>query len=402
MAQTRLTPRYYQQFQCIGDRCENNCCQGWSISIDKASYQHYLKHPQLKILAREQIELTRTSKAHWGTIKLTEQGTCPFLDGCGLCSIHKLAGPELLSDTCRNYPRIHERFGEQHQRSLNLSCPEACRQILLSPEAMQFSAEPWQGKGAAQPLPRWSDQLHLYCMQILLWEQLSVEERLFMCGMLIQQAQQALDQQQDATLEIRLEHYVQTLNQLVESGQWQGLFAQVPLLDVVQWNVLRQLSHLVWQASQKTSGRSNAGLQTLHRQLAELLAGDYHSEQMSQLHTAWCERVQPWLAAQQPQLLSNYLCYYVFHHHFPCGELRQPLRQFRMLLADYFLLRSYLSLLALTEGELTTEAVINLFHHYHTRRQHNHLFREALHESLLASDMDQDLALYALLKLKPA
>ena len=53
MAQTRLTPRYYQQFQCIGDRCENNCCQGWSISIDKASYQHYLKHPQLKILARE-------------------------------------------------------------------------------------------------------------------------------------------------------------------------------------------------------------------------------------------------------------------------------------------------------------------------------------------------------------
>jgi lysine-N-methylase len=195
---------------------------------------------------------------------------------------------------------------------------------------------------------------------------------------------------------------VQTLNQLVESGQWQGLFAQVPLLDVVQWNVLRQLSHLVWQASQKTSGRSNAGLQTLHRQLAELLAGDYHSEQMSQLHTAWCERVQPWLAAQQPQLLSNYLCYYVFHHHFPCGELRQPLRQFRMLLADYFLLRSLPKPAGVHRGRVDHRGGHQPLHHYHTRRQHNHLFREALHESLLASDMDQDLALYALLKLKPA
>ena len=29
------------QFKCIGGECEDTCCAGWSVSIDKKTYKKY-------------------------------------------------------------------------------------------------------------------------------------------------------------------------------------------------------------------------------------------------------------------------------------------------------------------------------------------------------------------------
>ena len=398
MVQTRLTPNFYIKFQCVGEKCENNCCQGWTVGIDKATYKRYLAHaePLIRETARQNISLSKKSHSQWGVIKLTESGLCPFLDGCGLCQIHKLAGTELLSQTCQGYPRIHQQFGQQHSRSLTLSCPEACRLVLLDPEAMQFQAEPWRGPQSGKPLPGWAEQLHLYAMQIMLQAGLTAEERLFLTGMLVQKAEELVTTQATDPAQA-LEAFFATLCQLVESGQWQPLFAQVPGVGRVQWNALRNLTHLIWGSSQTETARGSLWLQAMHTKLSEQMSGEYAEAKLERMHQAWQQQVLPWLAAEQPQLLDNYFCYSLYHDHFPCASLSQPTQPLRLLVADYFLLRSYMSQLAL-EGELTTQAVVALFHHYHTRRQHNPGFMTALASCLQGCDLDQDLALYALLK----
>lgn len=36
-----IIPDYYKEFVCIADQCEDTCCTGWQIVIDKKSLKKY-------------------------------------------------------------------------------------------------------------------------------------------------------------------------------------------------------------------------------------------------------------------------------------------------------------------------------------------------------------------------
>ena len=36
-----LKPNYYDKFICIGHKCPDTCCQGWSIDVDQKSHKKY-------------------------------------------------------------------------------------------------------------------------------------------------------------------------------------------------------------------------------------------------------------------------------------------------------------------------------------------------------------------------
>ena len=36
-------PRYFKEFKCIGGNCEDSCCIGWDIDIDKVTFKQYYK-----------------------------------------------------------------------------------------------------------------------------------------------------------------------------------------------------------------------------------------------------------------------------------------------------------------------------------------------------------------------
>ena len=36
-----LVPQYVRKFACIGGACEDTCCQGWRVPIDKETYKKY-------------------------------------------------------------------------------------------------------------------------------------------------------------------------------------------------------------------------------------------------------------------------------------------------------------------------------------------------------------------------
>jgi lysine-N-methylase len=79
------------------------------------------------------------SDDNYARIKLSS-AACPFLSE-GLCSIQKKLGEGYLSFMCSAYPRVTNVVDDVLQRSLDLSCPEAARIVLLDPNPMQFDEE---------------------------------------------------------------------------------------------------------------------------------------------------------------------------------------------------------------------------------------------------------------------
>lgn len=118
-------PNYYKEFSCIAGSCPDICCAGWQIVIDNKTlkkYQHF-KGPFHNRLYND---------IDWKEHVFRQYNRrCAFLNEENLCDIYTEAGPKMLCDTCRNYPRHIEEFEGLREISLSLSCPEAAR-ILLS------------------------------------------------------------------------------------------------------------------------------------------------------------------------------------------------------------------------------------------------------------------------------
>jgi len=144
---TMLMPVYASCFSCIGGDCEDTCCAGWGITLDKDTFLRYQSSfdPVLRPLFTRHVKRYSKSKSNedHGHIELRKDDckSCPLLDDRKLCLIHERLGEKALSDTCSHYPRTVHRFGDLHQMTLDLSCPEAARLALLAEDAFDFVAE---------------------------------------------------------------------------------------------------------------------------------------------------------------------------------------------------------------------------------------------------------------------
>jgi lysine-N-methylase len=137
-------PAYADRFQCIAAKCEDNCCKGWGVTIDQATYEKYRQTTGLKQHLGTLVVLNtnKPTPADYARIPLTAQSQCGFLDGEKMCGIQKEYGHGMLSETCATYPRAISMNAGQVEKALNLSCPESARVTLL--DADLLGAGPWQ------------------------------------------------------------------------------------------------------------------------------------------------------------------------------------------------------------------------------------------------------------------
>lgn len=135
-------PKYMSTFSCVGEACEETCCSSFQVDVDRATFKAYMavKEPGLGQDLQRYVKKVREprSASRYARIHLTSAGNCPFLDDNKLCSIQNRLGEGALSETCRSYPReAWERDGRRYLGA-KLSCPEAARLCVSSPDAMAF------------------------------------------------------------------------------------------------------------------------------------------------------------------------------------------------------------------------------------------------------------------------
>ena len=137
------TPYYTTQFQCIGGACEDSCCIGWDVDIDKGTYEKYR--------ATQNVQLNKAFKKYvyknpdpadvsidYAKIELTEDKRCQFLNSDNWCIIQKHLGESYLSNVCKSFPRIYHRINGEVMMTLNTSCPEAARLLLNLDHSMDW------------------------------------------------------------------------------------------------------------------------------------------------------------------------------------------------------------------------------------------------------------------------
>ena len=137
-----MLPRFSahaERFRCIGTACEDTCCRGWNVPIDRTTYKKYQHMPAgpLRTLICESIE-ENVELAGLGTgdgsparggddavfaqIRMNSANQCPLLSREWLCRIHRALGRRCLAIRCATYPRIVHRV-RRRRRKQHWPCP---------------------------------------------------------------------------------------------------------------------------------------------------------------------------------------------------------------------------------------------------------------------------------------
>lgn len=364
MRQIEVIPQFVEKFSCIADQCEDHCCHGWNINIDKPTYRFMTEKSKFKDKAKAMITKTPKTKV-FAQIKLDAKGVCPFRDSKGLCDVHKAHGHSRLSNTCKTYPRTDTTRGQRVERSLTLSCPEAARQVLLNPSAMMFSEkvnfEP-SFKPAAYRYPYYYETVRQLYIDVLLMEGVALEAKLFMLGMSLKMLDAKKDDQ---------EGFQGTLTYCIESivsGEFLAMYECSGSMLDMHAIFLTRLYNV--QFALGITGKHELVLERIKQiydQLVDTLgqAGDDLAQQKTILLQGFNGHYQEYVT-ENPHVWLNYFLYGMYQQDFPSKGLYSV---FTEQVIDFFLLRGALTAIASSRA-LVDNDVIHVVQSYHRARSH--------------------------------
>ena len=82
-------PDYYKEFACIADKCEDTCCAGWQIVIDKETLKKYTK-----VKGDYRKHLWTSIDWFQKSFKQDKDKRCAFLNEKNLCDLYLSQGEE--------------------------------------------------------------------------------------------------------------------------------------------------------------------------------------------------------------------------------------------------------------------------------------------------------------------
>lgn len=116
----------FEKFQCLAEKCPENCCSGWQIRLDTETETRYqtCDDPMLKA---ELIAAIEEKEKSFKTV----EGQCPFFNDKGRCRIQELKGHDWLPKICREYPRAYASSSKGTIAFLDAGCPDAAVSIFF-------------------------------------------------------------------------------------------------------------------------------------------------------------------------------------------------------------------------------------------------------------------------------
>jgi lysine-N-methylase len=385
-----IKANYVNIFSCVGPECVDSCCNDWNIHFDKKSYKKTLNNPEFTKLAKIAFKEIKTSNEDWAVISLDEQGGCPFLNEKKLCQIHAKAGEQALSNTCKTYPKVSNLIGGNKYETLGISCPEVARIILFDPNAFQFEALDSGHKAPAKPSPVWLEKSYEYSLELLIGAQLDWEQALLAIGLLLKTTESARQYQVPIT---ELDTRYEQLQRFAKSGLLTEQFNKISYNSEPQRNLFTAIHNELCQ----THSRNLRPRFTELNQSVLLACNEENEFSISVLNLSWNEKVLPALS-DYSDLFDRYILYYLFHNHFPYLSTPDPIKAFRLLILDCFMIRCYLSAMALKNNTLSERDMILCFQVYQVVRQHNTVFIEKINQLMTECGIDSIPAAISLLK----
>lgn len=330
-ARRNLRPQYTKAFRCIGSECEDTCCHGFAVAIDKATYLRYEGsaefRPELEThFAR--IEENATDSA-FARIRLTPDSNCPFLTRDRLCGIQIKHGSEYLSEVCVSYPRTSRRIDGLIEKALYLSCPEAARLVLLNPNLMKLETDEGGGGSPYQCLLKTGEQPertnaspHAYLWEIRSFTLLLIRDRsyplwqrLFILGLFCKRLDELVSTRMNALIPRLLQEYAEAM----VDGKLHPLLDGIPEQTPLQLKLVSEVieRHLALQINDRGHARFRECVQDFLKGIEWDEVAPVESC-ISAFTEARRRYYDPFIQGH-PFILENYLVNHVFKTRFPFG-----------------------------------------------------------------------------------
>ena len=405
--------KYAEKLRCIGPACEDTCCVGWGVNIDRATFQKYqaMTASPLRPLLVERILPNPQSRSDkdFARINLDPDGRCPFFNSERLCSIQVEHGADALSSTCTDYPRTTRIIDGLRETSLQLSCPEAARIVLLDRRFLRIKdgalSQPERYRRfAATALPAATGNPFQYLWAIrrltfLLLQDRSYPlwERLFVLGMLCKRLDSG------GTGPRAVAELLRSYAEIMAQGKLRGAVEQIPPRPEAQ--AALTIDMLVNMA------RSQPLPKRFLECLEDCLAGLGHREgipigsAIAGYAEAYRRHYAPFFAKRE-YMLENYLLSYVVRKRFPYGEETQsevdaggPLIEFTLMALRFALIKGVLiGMAARYREDFREDHVVKLVQSFAKGVEHRFAARAEMVKRIRAEDLDRSEAIAMMLR----
>lgn len=408
---TYLAPHFYPQFECTGPTCEDTCCSGWRVDIDRRTFEKYRKvrHVELAPLMKQTLVKNPAAGASKGTgyasLTMKRDGDCHFLQPDKLCSVQRVLGSEALSDTCAIYPRHVNRFGAQQERSLGISCPTAARLVLMNPEPIRFETFsqdagltgrasfgfqfPEKNEGDPEQVAILND-FRALILALLQWRELELGARLMLLGSLMED----VDQIASSDTFRHAREVLPTLSayaaMLGDPARVRQQFEQVPS------DLSKKLELMTGLLGGALKLGARMRFQECLTDAADGLDATPEMDIFQRYRDSHERYVRPYFQAQG-HILENYLVNQVFFRMFPFVR-GTYLDLFREMVFNLAILQVLLVGLAARHQGLNDTLVLKLFQSYARKSDHNSSHLQTLRQALPADTQNSFIKLLWLVK----
>ncbi|WP_400162315.1 flagellin lysine-N-methylase [Brevibacillus sp. TJ4] len=395
--QILLVPTYMDRFQCIGSACEDTCCAGWSVPIDRATYQKYKKLSQSDLTQKLDTHIkrkqTNPTEGHYATIKMSGCQSCPMLTADSLCEIQLRLGEEYLSKTCANYPRVTNRVNGNYEMAATMSCPEAARLALLNPEPMSFFEIPSQpgqtfsiqtelhpANCSPAELPFYFWDLRIFSIELIQNRRYSLTDRVLILGLFYQNMDDFVNSGKVAEIPRLIENY----RTLIKDGSLEAAIQQIPPEAAAQIRLLKELIDVRMHIGIDNQRYLDsfqaflAGISFDNEEGIETVAARYQA--------AYTDYYKPFMNTYS-YVLENYLVNYMYKNTFPFSSNAPVLENYFLLALHYSLIKMHLiGIAGFYKDKLAVEHVITLIQSFAKVVEHNSRYMQIAFDYLKRRD----------------
>lgn len=371
-------PLYLKEFKCIGGICEDSCCIGWDVDIDKSTFKQYYKvqDKDMKKMFQKNVYNNNNycyAEVDYGQVKLKDGKRCPFLDEENYCIIYSKLGEEYLSNVCTSFPRITNKIDGYYEMSLDVACPEAARILLLKKGGIEFTeSEEILGKHilssnidtkskefSNSPI-KYLNEIRGFSIEIIKNRKFDLSKRLFILGNFLEKLQKELDCNHNGISKFINEYKINSINDSYEKDTLNYTF-QVSFFKkmIDDLNVFNEIDSSPFKEYTK-----------------ELIAGfnfdktkdiNEYSKAYKKGFDCYFEK----FINDNNYIFENYLVNFMYKNLFPFSETESVFEGYIMLLIRYSFIRFYLVGIFLFNKEASPNNVVRFIQVFSKTIEHH-------------------------------
>jgi lysine-N-methylase len=386
-----LIPQYLNQLNCIGSRCEDNCCYGWKVIIDKKTYEKYRKvtDQELKPLLDKNVKRNRSNptEVNYAKINLNEQERCPFLNDNKLCNIHNKLGSQYLSKVCTSYPRVTNLLDGTYERAATMSCPEIVRISLLNKEQMEFDEIEeddksqniikyileTKGINSIGKLSRYLWELRIFSISLIQNRNYRLWERLIILGLFMKKVSEYSD---DKVLD-KIPQLIEQYNQTIASNALSLELDKIPTNLCIQMELMKEISDQRFALNFSKINAVYVKCVTEFLYGINYLKNDKIENITERYRDAHDHYYKPFMDEHE-YILENYVVNYIFKELFPVSNKLDAFQSYVKLILNYSYIKMLLIGVAGHHKKLDEDMIVRVIYSFSRAVEHNTEFLDRI------------------------